>query len=160
MVGETFAGLTAIKTAFDLAKGLKDIDDATRRNAAIIDLQEKILTAQREQAEMAQRIGELEAEVARFQVWDAEKSRYGLKDFGGNTFAYELKQADAAGEPIHRACPSCFERQKRAILQFRGRNAYSQDMYKCSGCEQTFEFGPRTPPQQLRRRSWAESRGI
>ena len=45
MVAEVFAGLSAIKTAFDLAKGLKDIDDATRRNAVIIELQEKILSA-------------------------------------------------------------------------------------------------------------------
>ena len=46
MVGEVFAGLSALKTAFDIAKGLKDIDDATRRNAAVIELQEKILLAQ------------------------------------------------------------------------------------------------------------------
>jgi len=42
MVGEVFAGLGAIKTAFDIAKGLKDIDDAARRNAAVIELQQKI----------------------------------------------------------------------------------------------------------------------
>jgi hypothetical protein len=41
MAAELIAGLGAIKTAFDLAKGLKDIDDATRRNAAVIELQEK-----------------------------------------------------------------------------------------------------------------------
>jgi hypothetical protein len=35
MVAEVFAGLGALKTAFDIAKGLKDIDDATRRNAAV-----------------------------------------------------------------------------------------------------------------------------
>jgi hypothetical protein len=40
MVAEVFAGLGAFKTAFDIAKGLKDIDDATRRNAAVIELQE------------------------------------------------------------------------------------------------------------------------
>ncbi len=50
MVAEVFAGLGAIKTAFDLAKGLKDIDDATRRNAAVIKLQEKILDAQQAQS--------------------------------------------------------------------------------------------------------------
>lgn len=31
MVGEVFAELGALKTAFDIAKGLKDIDDATGR---------------------------------------------------------------------------------------------------------------------------------
>lgn len=160
MIGETFAGLSAIKTAYDLAKGLKDMDDAAHRNAAVIELQQKILAAQREQADMAQRIGELEAEVASFQAWDAEKKRYDLKDFGGSTFAYELKQEDAAGEPIHRICPSCFEKRQRSILQFRGRNAFSQDMYRCSGCAHTFEFGNRVPPQPSAARTWGASRRI
>jgi hypothetical protein len=44
MVGEVFAGIGALKTAFDIAKGLKDIDDVARRNAAVIELQEKILS--------------------------------------------------------------------------------------------------------------------
>jgi hypothetical protein len=43
MVGEAFAGLGAIRTDFDIAKGLKDIDDAARRNAAVIELQENPL---------------------------------------------------------------------------------------------------------------------
>ena len=41
MVAEVFAGLSAIKSAFDIAKGLKDIDDATRRNAAVIEFKKK-----------------------------------------------------------------------------------------------------------------------
>ena len=41
MVGEALAGLSALKTAFDLAKGLKDITDVANRNAAVIELQEK-----------------------------------------------------------------------------------------------------------------------
>ena len=52
MVAEVFVGLGSIKAAFDIAKGLKDIDDATRRNTAIIELQEKILSAQAEQSEL------------------------------------------------------------------------------------------------------------
>jgi len=35
---------------FDIAKGLKDIDDAARRNAAVIELQERILSAQQSQS--------------------------------------------------------------------------------------------------------------
>ena len=46
MVGEVFAGLQAIKTAFDIAKTLKDLDSATARNTAVIELQRQILTAQ------------------------------------------------------------------------------------------------------------------
>src|SRR6516162_2494056 len=102
MVGEVFAGLGAIKTAFDIAKGLKDIDDAARRNAAVIELQEKILTAQQAQMALVERIDELEKEVASFEAWAREKKRYKLTDYGGGTFAYALKPEEAQGEPPHR----------------------------------------------------------
>ncbi len=64
MVAEVFAGLSTIKTAFDIAKGLKDIDDVAHRNAAIIELQEKILTAQAAQATLVETVGELKKRVA------------------------------------------------------------------------------------------------
>ena len=35
MAAEIIAGLGALKTAFDIAKGLKDIDNAVSRNAAV-----------------------------------------------------------------------------------------------------------------------------
>ncbi len=60
MVGEAFATVSAIKSAFDIARGLKDIDDDARHNAAVIELQEKILSAQSEQAALVERIGTLE----------------------------------------------------------------------------------------------------
>jgi hypothetical protein len=38
VVTETIAGLSAIKTAFDMTKALKDINDAAIRNAAVSGL--------------------------------------------------------------------------------------------------------------------------
>ena len=67
MVGEVIAGLGALKTAFDLAKGLKDINDATIRNGAVIELQERILAGQQAQAALLEHIGTLEKEVAGFE---------------------------------------------------------------------------------------------
>lgn len=72
VVAETIAGLGAIKTAFDLTKAIKDLDDRTRRNEAVIDLQQKILTAQEAQAALIKRIGELEEDLARMKTWEAE----------------------------------------------------------------------------------------
>src|SRR5579863_9111223 len=79
MVAEVYAGLSAIKTAFDMAKGLKDIHDATLRNAAVIELQEKILSAQSEQATLVVRVRELEQEVDNLKSWNADKDRYQLE---------------------------------------------------------------------------------
>ena len=69
VVTETIAGLSAIKTAFDMTKALKDINDAAIRNAAVIELQEKILAAQAAQFALVERVGELEKEVTRFETW-------------------------------------------------------------------------------------------
>ena len=80
MVGEVFAGFSAAKAAFDIAKGLKDLDDRTHRNAAVIELQEQILAAQAEQGAAIERIRDLEKQVADFEKWDAEKKRYELKN--------------------------------------------------------------------------------
>jgi hypothetical protein len=120
MVGEVFAGLGALKTAFDIAKGLKDIDDATRRNAAVIELQEKILAAREAQSTLLDRVGELEEEVAGFETWDAEKQRYELKQLarGGAAFAYALKANAQPAEPFHCICASCYQKRTKSILQY------------------------------------------
>jgi hypothetical protein len=150
MVAEVFAGLGALKTAFDIAKGLKDIDDAARRNAAVIELQERILSAQQSQSALVERVHDLEKKVAGFEQWEAEKKRYALTDFGGGTFAYALKPDAANGEPPHRICPACYEKQEKAILQFKFRTATSRDKYQCSGCNKEFEFGHPQPIKPVR----------
>lgn len=87
MVAEVFAGLSAIKSAFDIAKGLKDIDDASRRNAAVIELQEKILAAQQAQTTLIETVRELKARVAELETWEAEKERYELDQIAPDSSA-------------------------------------------------------------------------
>jgi len=154
MVAEVFAGLGALKTAFDIAKGLKDIDDVARRNAAVIELQERILSAQQSQSALVERVHDLEKEVAGFEKWEAEKKRYALTDFGGNSFAYALKPEASNGEPPHRICPNCYEKGQKAILQFRFRSAATgRDRWICNGCSTEFEFGHPQPSGPARYRS-------
>jgi len=140
MAAEVIAGLGALKTAFDLAKGLKDIDNAARRNAAVIELQERLLTAQAAQSALLERVSELEKEVARFETWEAEKQRYKLTDYGGRTFAYALKQEEAKGEPPHRICAHCYQEGHRSILQFSTKSE-GQDYYDCGRCKTRQSFG-------------------
>jgi CII-binding regulator of phage lambda lysogenization HflD len=78
MAGELIAGLGALKTAFDIAKTLKDMDSAATRNTAIIELQEKLFAARDAQDALLKRIGDLEKQVANFEAWDTEKERYQL----------------------------------------------------------------------------------
>ena len=142
MVSELYAGLTSLKVAFDLAKGLKDIDDATRRKAAVIELQEKILSAQSTQATLVETIGELKKRVAELEAWEADKQRYELKSIAPGVFAYRLKESMANGEPIHDLCAACFKHGKPSLLQ-----RFDMGMNKlmnCSECNAQIKIGDAT----------------
>lgn len=93
MISEAMMGVSAFKAALDITKGLKDIDDRTRRNEAVIELQEKILGAQTSQAALVQQVGELEKEVAALKAWDADKQRYKLVELKPGVLAYAPKGA-------------------------------------------------------------------
>jgi len=135
MVAEVYAGLSAFKAMFDLAKGLKDINDATIRNGAVIELQEQILSAQQEQATLIERIRSLETEVASFEEWDAEKRRYELKQLGPQgVSAYAVKKEAQGAEPEHWICPDCYENRHKSILQQVTRYPGAADVRLCQRC--------------------------
>ena len=117
MASELLTGLGIFKSLFDIAKGLKDIKDAPARNAAIIELQEKIFSAHSAQSALVENVHELEAEVARLKAWEGEKERYELKRWGDGAFAYVLKPSEARGAPPHAICPNCYEEGKKSLLQ-------------------------------------------
>jgi hypothetical protein len=135
MVGEAFAGLSAIKTAFDIAKGLKDIDDVARRNAAVIELQEKILAAHQAQSALAEQVHDLETEVAALKAWDADKQRYELKTVGRGAVAYMLKPGMRDSEPPHWLCQNCYANHKKAFFQPTGNERGRLRVFKCISCD-------------------------
>lgn len=140
MAGELIAGLGIFKSMFDVAKGLKDINDATIRNAAVIELQEKILTAREQQSALAERIGELEAQVASFEKWETEKGRYQLNSLPPGAHVYTLKPDMAAGEPAHHICQTCYQNGQKSILhQTETHNGIYH--LKCNECESDLKVG-------------------
>jgi hypothetical protein len=147
MVAEVFASLGALKTAFDIAKGLKDIDDAARRNAAVIELQEKILSAQQSQSSLIETVSNLEKEVSRLKAWDADKQRYELKALAMGVVAYALKPSMSNGEPDHYLCANCFAAGKKSYLQQHIRGQY-YDQFKCRGCGDDLGVNKGTPPSR------------
>ena len=134
MVAEVFAGLGALKSAFDIAKGLKDIDDTTRRNAAVIELQEKILSAQQSQATLLEEVSELKKEVASLKAWDAEKENYELSNIGEGVFAYAKKPSVQSAEPSHYLCANCFTNGQKSILQKHVTHVGRWTVYACARC--------------------------
>ena len=116
MAVELIAGLGLFKSMLDAAKGLKNINDAAVRNAAVIELQGKILAAQEQQMALVERVGELEEEVARSKTWDTEKQRYHLAQLAPGTAAYLVKEDARGTEPPHCICTNCYEDGKKSVL--------------------------------------------
>jgi hypothetical protein len=107
MVAEVFGSISAFSNMLNIAKSLKDMNDAVVRNSAVAELWEQIVTAQTRYAEAVEEVHKLKAQLATFETWEAQKKRYQMKDYGGGTIAYELKPSEAGDEPIHRICPNC-----------------------------------------------------
>lgn len=142
--------VSALKGAVDITKAMIGLHDAQAIQAKVIELNAKILDAQSsafaandERSALIERVGKLEAELARTKTWDTEKNRYQMRDFGGNTIAYELKREETRGEPPHRLCAACYQQGKKGFLNTIGRNAYQQEMVKCSECDKEFLLGQR-----------------
>jgi hypothetical protein len=111
------SGLASLKAAKDIAEGLVNLRDTAKFQGAVVELQGKILAAHADQFALLERVRELETKVAEFEAWETEKKRYKLTDYGGGTFAYELKPEAAEGEPLHRVCPSCcYQKRHRSIF--------------------------------------------
>lgn len=133
--------------------------DTAQVQSKVIELQQAILNAQSgaldaktEQGDLLDRLRKAEAELAALQSWDEERSRYSLRDYGNQTFAYELIPAKAhEGEPSHRLCPRCFEARKKSILQFQYEN-FGVKYFRCLECSSEVPLGVRQP--------WPEQRAI
>jgi hypothetical protein len=135
MVSEVYAGLSAFKAMFDMAKGLKDINDAAIRNGAVIELQEQILSAQQQQSELFELVRTLEAEVANFETWKTEKERYELKELAPHgVYAYAIKESARGPEPKHWICPDCYENRQKSVLQQVTRVPGRADVRLCQRC--------------------------
>jgi hypothetical protein len=137
MVGEVFASLNAVKTAFDIAKGLKDITDAAARNAAVIELQEHIISAQAAQSALVERVRELEKEVANFETWKADKQQYELKYLGLGAHAYMLKPDARGTKPPHWICTHCYGDRRTEIIQYTSIGGVTG--FFCPACHNKIE---------------------
>lgn len=139
MTADLFAGLGAFKMLLDSAKALKDINDGAVRNAAVIELQERILAAQEAQFALIERVRELEEKVASFEGWETEKLRYEMQLTAGGGIVYALKAQADPSEPAHKICANCYANRKKSVLQKVGANIARQQLgilpsFKCQNC--------------------------
>lgn len=143
MVGlaEAKLAIDGIKGALDIAKTIKDVRDEAVIAAKVSDLTALMLDAQAHataayarETDLAQRVRELEAQVASFEKWETEKERYEFQRVGGGIFAYRLKESEHAVEPAHYICPKCYEDRKKMVFQFT-QTYDAGPVHKCPECD-------------------------
>lgn len=134
MVAEAITGLTIFKSMMDTARGLKDIHDATIRDQVAFTLQRQILEAQTAQMALVDDVGNLKAQIAQFETWDAEKQRYELVAVRDGALAYQIKGTMQGGEPDHYICANCYERRTKSFLQGETWNPGRAHILSCHTC--------------------------
>jgi hypothetical protein len=143
VVVDIMAGIGIFKSIYDSAKALKDINDPAIRNGAVVELQEKILTARDTQTVLLERISSLEKEVADFETWSIESLHYqkGRTPFGSIVFT--LKPDANGAEPPHQICAHCYQNRKISFLHRIPRNNAATnlgkpEMLRCPECKEEF----------------------
>jgi formate dehydrogenase maturation protein FdhE len=147
-IGSIQAAIGSLKTAGDIAKGLMDLKTTTEIQSKVIELQREILSAQSSaisaqdaQSALLQEKRALEAKMAEMEAWEDEAKRYELTSYGGQTFAYALKEGMEKGEPFHSICPTCYQKRTKSILQLHGTDAFGRKKMYCPVCQKMYPLG-------------------
>jgi hypothetical protein len=139
--------ISALRGANDIAQAMIGLRDAAAFQTKLIEFQAKIIeannkafAAQDERAALLRQISDLEGEVGALKAERSKLQRYELKDYGAGSFAYQLKESEANGEPMHRVCATCYQQGHISILHF-SHNSEGQDWYDCKRCKSNQHFG-------------------
>jgi hypothetical protein len=121
--------ISGLKVAGDLAKGLLDLKSLADVQGRVIDLQSAILAAQSsalsanaDQAAMAEEIRGLKEDLARAKDWEREKQRYKLISPWEGAVLYALREDQADSEPPHWICTSCYGEGRKSILNSKQKH--------------------------------------
>jgi hypothetical protein len=132
LVAEVFAGLNAFSSMFNIAKSMKDMNDANVRNNAVADLGEHIFTAQTRYAEAVEKIRELEEKLKAFEDWEIQKIKYELVELHPGIRIYRTKASEVNGGSPIEACISCFGDRHLGILQHQTWNPGRCEVLVCN----------------------------
>jgi len=132
--------ITGLKTAGEIASAFVGLRDQAMIQTKVIELQSVILAAQSsamsaqgDQLALLENKRRLEGQIAELEAWEREKKRYNLEEIGRGTFAYVLKVDALPPEPRHMICPSCYEHQRKSILQ-AGEVSMARRVHRCPSC--------------------------
>jgi hypothetical protein len=129
-IGEGAATFGVLKSAYELVRDLRKSSDPATLKAGLEELADRLLAAREDALKAAEAIDalstenkRLQSELEKRQSWEEEAKRYELREITPRSFAYVLKTPTGDASK-HLVCPTCFEQNKRRILQQRD-NSYS-----------------------------------
>ncbi len=138
MYTEITSAIQSTKTALELVKAARGLANYSELLTAVTEVQIKLtdaiaseLASQEKQAQLAERVRELEKRLSEFESWDVQMQRYALFEFSTKALAYALKPGMENGEPMHYLCLSCVDKRQRSTLQPNGRYLV------CPACKST-----------------------
>jgi Zn finger protein HypA/HybF involved in hydrogenase expression len=137
--------LGALQSASNIIKTFAGMRGDSENSAKLLELQKQIMAAQTSaiqanaaQTALIERVRDLEAQIAKFETWNAEKQRYELKAISPGALAYALKAEASGSEPPHYICQTCYEKGKKSILQFSPSTMVDvgiPNTFDCPDCE-------------------------
>jgi hypothetical protein len=141
--------LESITSTFDAlqreAEGLKTLTTLADVKGTVVELKEKILAARESQLATLKEIDELKRKVMEVEDWEAQKKRYEPMQFEPGVTVYALKNNMAPGEPVHHACPRCFQKKEISILQRTAKTSYGRYVHFCPACNTELAYGQMAP---------------
>jgi Zn finger protein HypA/HybF involved in hydrogenase expression len=128
MYSEIVTAFQSTKTAIELVKAANGLSNYSELLTAVTAVQIKLtdaiaseLASQEKQAALAERVRELEKQIAEIEDWKSQIQRYALFQFTTGALAYALKLGQENGEPMHYLCTACVDKKKKTTLQPQGR---------------------------------------
>jgi hypothetical protein len=116
--------LSSLGAASTIAKTMLELRDFQHLNNKVIELQQIIISAQKqvlsgqgEQTALAAKVNELEKECARLKDWSSEQKRYTCREIGEGVFAYLANDSAGNLQSAHKLCCNCFDSNIKSTLQ-------------------------------------------
>ncbi len=149
MTTEIAAFITALRHATDIVKtAIQSRDERKRQDAlaelkgAFAELQVRHLAVAQSQQALLEQNEALKEQLAAYDKWEQEKTRYKRENVGAGVIVLSLDPAQASGEALHWLCPHCYEGRKKGVFQRFGR---VPNHYRCDGCGSEIDAVKRYP---------------
>lgn len=120
-----------IKSFFELKIDSSIIEKLNTLNREIQSIYGSNIELQQKLTSSISEIDNLRKEIANFEEWNNQKSRYKLYSPWSSAVVYAITESNSNGEPPHWLCTKCFEEHKRSFLNPRRNKDSGYEEFFC-----------------------------